>query len=133
VQCTLRRSGHFFLRLAQPGQFRLQFLGELRAFRTDFEEEGFQIRPLYLLRGFLKAILPVAAPFNEMFHYIDRIIFVHFVLRGFDAGPRLRFGAILTFGTSVGTRTEGNPCSKIVGDLYDQTQIQGSLHDLGGC
>lgn len=39
MQRTLGRSGYFFLRLAQSGEFRLQFFGEFSAFRTDLDEK----------------------------------------------------------------------------------------------
>ena len=96
MQRALSRSGDLFLRFAQPCKFRLQLLGEFPALRADLDKKGFQICPLYLLRGFLKTVLPVAAPFNQMFDYIDDIVFVHLNLPPFDAGPRSRFGTILT-------------------------------------
>ncbi len=95
MQRALGRSGDFFLRFTEPGKFSLQFLGELAALCANLNKKGFQICPLYLLRGFLKAVLPVPAPFDQMFHYVDNIVLVHFNLQRFDAGPPLRFGTIL--------------------------------------
>jgi MerR family transcriptional regulator/heat shock protein HspR len=95
MQRALSRSGDFFLRFAEPGKFRLQFLGEFFSLRADLDKKGFQICPLYLLRGFLKAVLPVPAPFDQMFHYVDNIVLVHLNLPRFDAGLPLRFGTIL--------------------------------------
>src|SRR3954467_3151584 len=131
MQRALSRSGDLFLRFAQPGKFRLQFLSEFPALRADLDKKRFQICPLYLLRGFLKTVLPVAAPFNQMFHYIDDIVLVHLNLPRFDAGAPFEVWHNSDVRTDVGTRRQGKSCTRIVQDIYDEAQIQRCLHDLG--
>src|SRR5437763_2045092 len=125
VQRTLRRSGYFFLRLAQSCELRLQFFGEFSALCADFDEKRFQICAFNLLRGLLKAVLPVPAPFNQMFHYIDGIVLVHFDLRQFDAGPGLRFGAILA-GTCAQLGWKGTPALKSCGNSMTKRKSKGA-------
>jgi MerR family transcriptional regulator/heat shock protein HspR len=125
VQRTLRRSGYFFLRLAKSRELRLQFFGEFSALCADLDEKRFQICAFNLLRGLLKAVLPVPAPFNQMFHYIDRIVLVHFDLRQFDARRGLRFGVILP-GIAVELEGKGTPALKSSGYSMTKRKSKGA-------